>query len=251
MNNNLNAVHFCLVCFFFFSLIFGCKKKDESEPALQIDSIYDIDSNVYKTVKIGKNWWMAENLKVVHYRNGKKITSASYWDTTITGGVYCSYDNNVNASGLLYNWYAVIDSNNIAPAGWHIATDEEWKEMEIFLGMSEADANSIGWRGTDQGNALKRIGPDGWPEPRYDERIRYTVWGNNKSGFDAVSGGCRLPNGKFSRPSFTNSFWWTSTEKQDTTKQAWYRSLDYRKPNVFRSFCDFNYGMNIRCVKDK
>ena len=91
-------------------------------------TVTDIDGNIYQTVKIGNQWWMAENLKVTHYRNGEAIpnvTDNATW-TGLTTGAYCEYNNDVNnvaTYGRLYNWYAVDDSRNIAPAGWHVASD--------------------------------------------------------------------------------------------------------------------------------
>lgn len=91
-------------------------------------TVTDVDGNVYNTIQIGNQWWMAENLKVTHYRNGEAIpnvTSDSEW-SNLTTGAYCSYDNNnsfIETYGLLYNWYAVDDARDLAPEGWHIPTD--------------------------------------------------------------------------------------------------------------------------------
>ena len=86
---------------------------------------------------------------------------------------------------MLYNWYAVTNSNNIAPEGWHVPTDNEWKEMEQSLGMSSADANRVSWRGYDEGEKLKIAAPVGWS--KYSD-----IWGTNESGFFCF---CRwMPN---------------------------------------------------------
>lgn len=119
--------------------------------APETSTLTDIDGNIYQTVKIVDQWWMAENLKVTHYRNGDPIpnvTNNSDWGNLSTG-TYCAYNNdNVNIStyGLLYNWYAVADSRELAPTGWHVPTDEEWKQLEMSLGMSDSEANDRGWR---------------------------------------------------------------------------------------------------------
>ena len=147
-------------------------------------NVTDIDGNVYQTVKIGDQWWMAENLKVIHYQNGDGITKLpnnTVW-STYGEGAYCNYDNNdsnADIYGSLYNWYAVNDSRNIAPDGWHVPTDEEWKELEMFLGMSQSEANGTGWRGTDEGSKLKAT--SGWSGFN----------GTNESGFSALPGGSR------------------------------------------------------------
>lgn len=98
---------------------------------LETGKVTDIDGNTYKTVKIGNQWWIAENLKVTHYRNGDaipEVTDNEQWKN-LNSGAYCAYDNNEsNAAvyGYLYNWYAMNDSRNIAPEGWYVPSDEEW-----------------------------------------------------------------------------------------------------------------------------
>ncbi len=110
----------------------------------------DIDGNQYETIQIGNQEWMAENLKVTHYNNGDAIPtgySNSEWadlDETETGA-YAIYDDdplNAEIYDYLYNWYAVDDDRGVCPEGWHVPTDDEFKELEMFLGMSESDANS-------------------------------------------------------------------------------------------------------------
>src|SRR5689334_2797997 len=111
---------------------FSCKK-DENVPAIvhETGTMTDVEGNVYTTVKIGNQWWMAENLKVTKFRNGNSIShyaNAQDWSAGIAG--YCAWNDESNTitdfPGLLYNWYAVTDSNNIAPTGWHVPTDAEW-----------------------------------------------------------------------------------------------------------------------------
>ncbi len=91
---------------------------------------------------------------VTHYRNGDPIpnvTDDGTWRTLSTGA-YCNYNSDKADAALygrLYNWYAVDDSRSIAPEGWHVATDDEWKQLEMYLGMSQAEADSEGWRGID------------------------------------------------------------------------------------------------------
>ena len=237
-----------------FSII-GCKKNESATPALQTDSVFDIDGNKYQTVKIGNQWWMTENLKVKHFRNGKSIleipenSTSLKWDTTVVVAAFCSYPRSSSdtlALGLLYNGYAVADTNNIAPQGWHVATDDDWKEMEKHLGMKYYDAEAIGWRGTDVGNLLKYSSTN--PEWMESE-TPYTVWPNNKSGFSALAGSCRLFNGTWGDPGLrATAFWWTASK--NSRKEAWYRYLDYNKAGVFRYYGNISNGYSIRCVKD-
>ena len=129
----------CLVVFM------SCKKNDDKNPVNSTDT-----SGVsYPTIKIGNQDWMAENLKVTRYRNGDEISHVTdniSWNN-LSASAYCNYDHDVgNASnyGVLYNWYAVNDSRNIAPIGWHVPTDEEWKTLEMYLGMSQSQADDVG-----------------------------------------------------------------------------------------------------------
>ena len=120
------------------------------------DSVTDIDGNVYKTAKIGNQWWMAENLRVTHYRNGDKIPNLSgdeEWDNA--NGAYCCYNNdsaNIAKYGMLYNWFAVADSRNIAPEGWHVPTDEEWQVLVDYLGGAALAGGKLKSKGTIEGD---------------------------------------------------------------------------------------------------
>ncbi len=243
------------VMFVLFSIFSdSCKKQEENKVVvLETDSMTDIDGNVYKTVKIGSQWWMAENLKVRKYRNGQYLFTATsnppyiLWDTMTTGAL-CYFNGNINDSaGYLYNWFAISDTNNIAPVGWHVPTDEEWKQLEMSIGMASADADKSGWRGTHEGEKLKKQGMNYWTP--YED-----VWATNESGFTALAGGCRMFNGTtafnlWSYPSdrLSSGFWW-STSAGDS--EAWYRYLDYKNANVFRGKASKNYGFSIRCVKN-
>ena len=127
--------------------------------SLLMATVTDIDGNVYETVQIGNQHWMAENLKVTHYNNGSEIlniTSNGDWgDLSI--GAYGDYDNSPNISnnyGRLYNWFVIVDERGVCPEGWHIPSDEEFMTLEMFLGMSESEANSTGYRGTNEGSKL-------------------------------------------------------------------------------------------------
>jgi len=247
----LAVIKLVLINISLFSIVFinACKKETTNNPSIQIDSISDIDGNVYKTVKIGKQWWMAENLKVKRYRNGDTLIFVDTqfdpgkvkWDTINTG----SYTNTNAIFGLFYNWYAIIDNRNIAPAGWHVPSDDEWKELEMFLGMSKEDADKVNFRGNKEGDKLKSINDQGWNKPS----DIYKVWGTNESGFCAKGGGAVMNNKIWGNPSsYLTGFWWTSTVKVDSL--AWYRYLDYNKANVFRFYGSKNYGFSVRCVKD-
>ena len=209
-------------------------------------TVTDIDGNVYQTIMIGNQEWMAENLKVTHYRNGDAIPtglSNSSWSST-TSGAYAVYNDNesyADTYGYLYNWYAVDDERGIAPEGWHIASDEEWMELEMALGMSESEANSTGFRGTDQGSQLAG-NSSLWTSGNLENNGAFGT-----SGFTALPGGSRHSDGDYYSVSY-GSFFWSSTVYSDTN--AWYRDLGCKYSDVFRSDNAKSYGFSLRCVRD-
>jgi uncharacterized protein (TIGR02145 family) len=203
----------------------------------QTGTVTDIDDNIYQTVKIGNQWWMAENLKVTHYRNGDaipNITDDEQW-SSLTTGAYCNYNITVNVAvhGRLYNWYVIEDSRNIAPAGWHVPTDDDWIELELYLGMYQDDVNDEGWRGTDIGTKMKSAG-SGW-------------YGEDSYGFSALPSGYRAYYSDFFGIG-DYTFWWTATEYDAT--YAWYRQLSYANTRVNRDWNNKKYGYSVRCVMD-
>jgi uncharacterized protein (TIGR02145 family) len=222
----------------------GCKKETTPTISLpQFDSIIDIDSNYYKIVKIGNQWWMAENLEVKTFNDGTPIRlseSDEFWKDSVSS--YCRYKNDVNAPGLLYNWFAVNDNRKIAPAGWHVATEQDWQNLESFLGMPENELVKNGWRGTLEGSKLKVYGKTGW-------LTEVEEWPTNESGFSAKAGSCRKQNGVWGEPGLTQTgFWWTATEA--SKGKVYYRYLDYKNTKVFRHHDYKNCGLSVRCVRD-
>lgn len=196
-------------------------------------TVTDVDSNVYKTVKIGNQWWMAENLKVTHYRNGDKIpniTDNTDW-SHLASGAYCSFDNdegNVATYGCLYNYYAVTDNRNIAPIGWHVPGDAEWKILIKHCGGASV-----------AGNKMKEAGTEHW----YESNPEIT----NESGFSALPGGLRLNTGAYFNIFFTATFW-TSTEKGSAN--AWHWNLFYNISKARRQDLQNQYGISVRCLRD-
>ncbi|CAN5449258.1 fibrobacter succinogenes major paralogous domain-containing protein [soil metagenome] len=238
---------FGITLFLSLFIVIGCHKKDDPVPVQETGTVTDVEGNIYRTIKIGNQWWMAENLSVKMYRDGTfipNITDSTSWAQNIAGA-YCEYDNGNSQSaapGLLYNWYAVNAAANIAPAGWHIPTDDEWRTLEQFIGMGQDESAKSGWRGTHEGDKLKIESPKGWS-------TYHDVWSTNESGFAAMAGSCRLPNATFGQPGlFSTGFWWSHSETIGT--DAWYRYLDYKNSNIFRSHDSKAYGFSVRCVKD-
>lgn len=211
------------------------------------ETITDFDGNIYNTVKIGNQVWMAENLKVTHYRNGERITSGhspKEWNS-LKIGAYCDYAddvNNVDTYGRLYNWHAVSDIRNLAPEGWHVPSDEEWLELEKYLGMSSSVLTSpkIGMfeRGTNEGEILKNgkawIGQNG----------------TNLVGFSALPAGRRSSIGEYEKIG-QGAYFWTSTEDN----LPWFEAADHRwiissRKTIGRAPMGKTYGLSIRCIKD-
>jgi len=197
-------------------------------------TVTDIDGNTYKTVKIGDQWWMAENLKVIHYRNGDSIpnvTDATEW-SNLTIGAYCNYDNNVNNAttyGSLYNWYAVNDSRNIAPEGWHVPSNNEWQTLVDYLGGVLI-----------AGGKMKETGTTHWNSPN--------TGANNESGFTALPGGYRDGDGPYGEVG-AYAYFWSSTE-YDSDHALNGRSLGYSYSGVGWGSSPKQYGFSIRCVRD-
>jgi uncharacterized protein (TIGR02145 family) len=226
-------------------LIMGCNEKS-TEPKGTSTTVTDVDGNVYTTVKIGEQWWMAENLRVTHYRNGEAIVNLTDNDTlegTSTGAL-CAYDNdtnNVYIYGYLYNGFAIENNRNIAPTGWHVPTDEEWKELEMNLGMSRSEADESDYRGTDEGGKLKETGTSYWNSPN--------AGATNESRFSALPGGYRYNNeGVFGGLNLNTGFW-SSTESEDSTYLA-YRYLAYDHSDIYRSFRYKTFWFSVRLTKD-
>ena len=225
-------------------LISSCKKEGNKETNI----VTDIDGNVYHTVVIGNQTWMLENLKVIHYRNGDLIgtTSPATLDILSESNpkyqwAYNGNEDNADIYGRLYTWYAISDSRNICPVGWHIPSDEEWKELELQLGMSQADADGTDFRGTDEGCQL--AGQDTlWNFGILIDNPRYAL-----SGFTANPAGFHHPNGTFQHlGNYTH--WWTSTEYD--TYSAWYRELCINYTGIKRNSYGKTVAFSVRCIKD-
>ncbi|MCX6239241.1 MAG: fibrobacter succinogenes major paralogous domain-containing protein [Bacteroidia bacterium] len=203
------------------------------------------DGKTYKTVKIGTQTWMAENLKTTYYRDGSEIPNITDKDSwsNLTTGAYCSYDNstgNANTYGTLYNWYAINDNRELCPSGWHLPTDAEWKTLEMALGMSHTNADKTSWRGTDEGGKLKETGTTHWNSPN--------TGATNTNGFTALPGGYREYDGTFKNIG-SYGLWWSATETNTTT--VWDRALSYENTNMYRYNSSYKVaGFSVRCLKD-
>jgi uncharacterized protein (TIGR02145 family) len=198
--------------------------------------VKDIDGNIYETVRIGSQVWMAKNLKVKHYRNGDEIPnvkSDKTWSYLSTGA-WCYYKNGHSYGktyGKLYNWYAVGDKRGLAPEGWHIPSDDEWEELMTYLG-NNIDANV----------KLKEKGTAHWRIPNEDA--------TNSSGFSALPGGLRFSHGSSFDCLSDFGYWWSSTEEeQNGDAMGWYTNYSYSY-GMGTFFYNKKWGFSVRCIKD-
>ena len=214
----------------------------------------DYDGNEYYTMMIGEQLWMAENLRTTSYNNGAGINGdldSMAWESTGTGA-YAVYPHTMvdginsdaemlEAYGALYNWYAVA-TGNLCPAGWRVASDSDWMELEVFLGMGEEEATWPGWRGDYEAWKLKstRTVPD--PHPRWDTGNSPAT---NESGFSALPGGERSHSGSFQSLGYWAN-WWTATE---VFEYAWARTIEGGYGDIQRSQISKNTGYSVRCVE--
>ena len=216
----------------------SCEKETENPS----ETVKDIDGNIYKTVEIGDQTWMAKNLAVTKYNDGTEIplvTEISVWTNLTTPG-YCWYKNDKatygKTYGALYNWY-VVETSRLCPSGWHVPTDDEWKTLEMTLGMSYAEADQMEYRGVDIGDKLKTT--SGW---------YLSGGGSDESGFSALPGGSRHHFTGWFREVREYGYWWSSSEYSSLF--AWERHLRYRMSLVCRVDMNKGDGYSVRCVKD-
>ena len=204
----------------------------------------DIDGNSYNTVTLGTNKWMKENLKTTKYSNGELIPNpnSSAW-SGLTSAAWCYYDNNASNNavyGKLYNFFVVEDTKNVCPTGWHVPTDAEWKALEMYLGMTQIQADAELWRGTNQGSILSGTASL-WQAGNLKSNAQFGT-----SGFNAIPAGFRYISGVFGYLG-TASFFWTSTVTDGSNSVV--RNLYFENTDVLR-YSDFKTGgRSIRCVK--
>jgi len=238
MKNN-NLLKSCLLVIFFSN---NCN--------IAISQVTDIDGKTYKTVTIGTQIWMAEDLEVRHYRNGDPIQSvacdnesdltapkyATAWTTLLTGAL-CNakkpyrdyYVEGGRTYCVLYNGYAVIDIRGVAPEGWHIPSQEEWESLFEYLG------------GIDIAG-VKLKSKNGWD-------TKYAKNGNNKSGFNALPTGSR--DDGMHMAFFQYAYYWSSTKTREGYSYGLQLGNQGSNPaTITPGDNPWDKGMAIRCIKD-
>jgi uncharacterized protein (TIGR02145 family) len=211
-------------------LIQSCKKDEDSNI-----KITDADGNVYTSVTIGTQVWMIENLKTTKYGNGDLIGTTtpatldiSAEDTPKYQWAYDGNESNVNTYGRLYTWYAVTDTRNVCPVGWHVPTDAEWTTLTTSLGGEDV-----------AGGKLKEAGTSHWITPNEGA--------TNSSGFTALPSGYRLDNGAYKNFGYYD-YWWSSTEY--STAIAYLQGMFYDYSSVLRGSSFKQDGLSVRCLRD-
>jgi uncharacterized protein (TIGR02145 family) len=202
-------------------------------------SVTDIDGNVYRTITIGEQEWMAENLKTLRYRDGTPIeypgSDNSTWEKN-TEGAYAWHNNDIenkDTYGALYNWNAVTSSRGLCPVDWHVPTDAEWQTLVDYLGG-----------GDSAGGEMKSTRKEPGPHPRWNNP---NTGATNAGGFSGLPAGLRRSNGTF-RDIGLYGAWWSTTNGTET--DAWHRSIFYIDTTVYHFIYGKGSGMSIRCVRD-
>ena len=212
---------------------------------LQAQTVQDIEGNVYRTVTIGVQVWMAENLKTTKLNDNTSlplVTDKAAWGALATPG-YTWYDNDESVNkvpyGALYNWHAV-KTNNLCPAGWHVPSNSEWTILTSYL-----TSNGFGYRGT--GITKSMANKSGWTESASEGTPGNDQASNNSSGFTAIPGGYRNYSGAFFNLG-SHSYWWSSTETSAT--HAFIRIIFNGDGSVTKFGNDKRAGISVRCIRD-
>lgn len=214
-------------------------------PCTDCATVTDIEGNVYRTVSIGSQCWLVENLKTTKFNDGSNIPNVvanNEWNT-ITTAAYTWYENDIankDSYGALYNYYAV-ESDKLCPTGWHVATDNEWKQLEgsvdsqYEVGNTEWDKTE--WRGQDAGVKLKSR-----------EQWLYGGVGTDNFGFSALPGGdIDGQSGAFERVGEWGT-WWVA--KDGTETDVYRRYLTNHEDKIARFPSNPRSGYSVRCIKD-
>jgi uncharacterized protein (TIGR02145 family) len=216
----------------------SCGAPNVHNPDLTYGSMTDQEGNVFKTIVIGTQEWMAENLNTSVYRNGDAIVTDldnSAWGAT-TSGAWSYYNNDASYAcpyGKLYNWFACVDARGLCPVGWHVPSDAEWTTLTNFLGGESVAGGKMKSTGTIEAETGL------WNAPNEAA--------NNSIGFSGIPGALRYFDGYYYE--FGNlGLWWSSSES--ISDYAWYRDLFRFDGAVFRTNDNKHNGFSVRCLRD-
>ena len=221
-------------------------------------TVTDVDGNIYYTIIIGTQTWMAGDLKTTKYRNGDPIGTTSPATLDISTEVAPKYqwaydgaESNVAVYGRLYTWFAATDNRNVCPVGWHLASDSEWTTMQDYL-----NANGYNYDGTTTYTTYNKIGKSLASTSLWRligtqgsiGNVDYPTY-RNKSGFSSIPGGVRAFNGIFFDKGNVD-YWWTATEIDASF--AWIRNMYYSNTNINDRVGNQknDLALSLRCIKD-
>ena len=211
----------------------------------------------YSTILIGEQCWFAENLRAEAYANGDEIESQlseSDWDGAAAGAtaVYgdgdltcydyapdldaCGPGQSLSTFGRVYNWHSIADERGMCPTGWQVPSDWDWSVMEQTIGMAPGEAESSGWRGTNEGSQLKS--QLGWSSGN----------GTDNWSFNGLPAGHRHHSGNYFDAAGNAALFWTATELD--SERAWFRILSHSESRIQRTPDFKTYGCSVRCIKD-
>jgi uncharacterized protein (TIGR02145 family) len=244
MKRRKQFIHLLLIVGLFFAANTACDKNDDSFEGI----LKDADGNVYKTVKIGSQVWMSENLKTTKYNDGTaipNITNRITWENLNTGA-YCNYDDieeNANEYGRLYNWFAV-ETGKLAPQGWHVPTTNEWEILVDYLTKNRYNYDKT----KSQDKTAKSLASNsGWKLSYEEGDIGTSPENNNRTGFTGLPSGLRDFEGMY-RDMERTGIWWSSSESGNYNAVS--GGLHYDSHGLFIGDNTKQCGMSIRCLKD-
>ena len=228
----------------------SCGAPNVHNPNLTYGTMVDQEGNTYKTIVIGSQEWMAENLKTSIYSNGDPIPNvinANVWGVLNTGA-WVHYNNDSQYEcpyGKLYNWYAVSDLRNVCPNGWHVPSVVEWSNLIIYIDPNANVGNDI----NTAGGKMKSTGLQYWNSPNLEA--------SNESGFSGLAGGQRSNYGVDFYYLGDWGLWWSSTivDEVDMINSAWGCDLNNNYMQYYGGYASKNRydkgnGLSVRCIKD-
>ena len=215
----------------------SCGAPDIHNPNLSYGTMTDQEGNVYKTIVIGSQEWMAENLNTSIYRNGDAIPTNldnAAWQSA-TSGAWAYYNNDASYAcpfGKLYNWYTCVDARQLCPVGWHVPSEAEWRVL--------IDNYGFGGQLKTTGTIQAETGL--WHTPNADA--------NNSSGFSGIPGGGRFADGTFQTLSYIGYWWSSSEETVGGNGDAYHIELYDFDGYAYRTIGVKSYGYSLRCFRD-
>lgn len=222
-------------------------------------TVSDVDGNQYYTVTIGSQLWMSENLKTTKYNNGYPIGTTNPANKDISAEINPKYqwaaggdEANAATYGRIYTWYAITDNRNLCPSGWHVATDLDWSNLEVYL-----INNSYKYDGSTGYESYNKIGKAlSYASLWVSSNVTGSIGNNdfplyrNKSGFSALPAGGRGFQGLFNTIGY-QAVWWTTTEDTIDPEVGWARIMNWNTDHILKNgYLKAGLANPVRCIKD-